>query len=600
MSAPPVRKRIASLTDIFGVDLRTLALFRVLLGIYLLVDLASRARDLTAHYTDFGVLPRDIAAAQLSPGALSIHFLGGSAGFTLTLFAIAAVFAFLLLIGWRTRAVTIISWALLLSLQNRNVMVLSGEDNLALLLLFWAMFLPLGARFSVDAALNSKPDPHPNAYLSVATFALLIQGMSMYFFSALLKSDPMWMPDGQAVYYALNLNYFVTPLALWFRQFESLMQGLTYYVWVLEIVGPILIFLPIFHRTLRATLMMCFITMHIGFWLFLEIGLFPFISIVMNLTFMPGWMWDILERKLRPSKYIDLHIWYDRDCSFCFKMSRIIATFLALDITRISPAQSKARIGKLLEASNSWVITDGKNDFLKWHAFQRLVQGSPIFRSLAPILAWRPIAKLGNAGYDWVARNRPRIASLTEWLMPMRPVRTTAGPATNTLAALGIAFVTVQNISTLPGPQLRLPSEFHTIRQSLGLYQFWTMFAPHPEITSPIPAMRGTLINGIVVDPYEGRIAPPDSSRPAVISSVYETSRWRKFLSILEDDSYDNVPQTLALSYARFLCRDWNANRPPEVALASVNIAFLVEWTKPPGTAKAIEYNPILSHTCGQ
>lgn len=600
MTTPQPRRRIASLTDIFGVDLRTLALFRVLLGVYLLADLAGRARDLTAHYTDFGVLPRDVANALLSPGALSVHFLSGSAGFTAALFIIAALFALLLIIGWRTRIVTIICWALLLSLQNRNVMVLSGEDNLALLLLFWAMFLPLGARFSVDAALDTNPKPRPNAYLSVATFALLIQGMSMYLFSALLKSDPMWVPDGLAVYYALNLNYFVTPFALWFRQFEGIMQALTYYVWALELIGPILIFLPFFHRTLRTTMMACFITMHIGFWFCLEINLFPFISIVMNLTFMPGWMWDALERKFTPKDSAKLRIWYDRDCTFCLKLSRIIATFLILDTTRISPAQSKPRIGALLKANNSWVITDGKDDYLKWQAFRRLTQGSPLFRPLAALMGWSPVARLGTATYDWVARHRPRIARLTEWLMPMREVRVTAGPVTNTLAGLAIVFVTLQNISTLPGPQLHLPGQFHTIRQSLGLYQFWTMFAPHPEITSPIPAMRGTLANGIVVDPYNRRIAPPDLSKPPVISAVYETDRWRKFLSIVEDQSYDPVPQTLAVSYARYLCRDWNANRPPEVALASVDIAFLVEWTKPPGTAKAFEYNPILTHACGR
>ncbi|SMX23254.1 DCC1-like thiol-disulfide oxidoreductase family protein [Boseongicola aestuarii] len=598
VTTPHARLRIATVTDIFGVDLRTLALFRVLLGGYLLVDLASRARDFTAHYTDFGVMPRDNAATYLSPSAASLHLLTSSPAFTAFLFAIAALFALLLILGWHARTVTIISWALLLSLQNRNTMILSGEDNLALLLLFWAMFLPLGARFSIDAALNSTTDKIPNTYLSVATFALLIQGMSMYFFSALLKSDPMWMPNGTAVYYALHLNYFATPFAIWFRQFEDLLQGLTYYVWTLELVGPLLIFSPIFHRTLRAMLMACFITMHIGFWLCLEIGLFPLISIIMNLTFMPGWMWDALARKLTPKDSAKLQIWYDRDCTFCLKISRIIATFLLLDGTRIKPAQSNRRIGALLEASNSWVITDGADDYLKWSAFQRLAKSSPLFRPIAPLMGWKPMTKVGDATYDWVARNRPRIAQLTEWLLPMRPVCPRAGYTTNALAAAAIAFVTLQNITTLPGPVLRMPDTFFAVRQSLGLYQFWTMFAPHPEITSPIPVMRGTLADGTVVDPYNRRLAPPSTARPPVISATYKSSRWRKYLSIMEDESYDPVPQRLAVLYAEYLCRDWHMHHPPEQALSSVDIAFLVEWTNPPGIAKRIEYNPILTIAC--
>src|SRR5690349_23638509 len=51
--------RVASkITQIFGIDLRTLALFRVCLALIILLDLALRARDLTAHYSDYGVLPR--------------------------------------------------------------------------------------------------------------------------------------------------------------------------------------------------------------------------------------------------------------------------------------------------------------------------------------------------------------------------------------------------------------------------------------------------------------------------------------------------------------------------------------------------------------
>ena len=86
----------------------------------------------------------------------------------------------------------------------------------------------------------------------------------MYFFSALLKSDAQWVPDGTAVYYALQLDYLVTKFALWFRQFETLLQGLTYYVFVLELVGPILMFSPILHRPLRLFLMLAFMAMHLA------------------------------------------------------------------------------------------------------------------------------------------------------------------------------------------------------------------------------------------------------------------------------------------------------------------------------------------------
>ncbi len=242
---------MSTIKDVFGIDLRTLALFRVCLGLWLIVDLIIRAGHLTAHYTDFGVLPRAEAISHISPWRLSIHLINGSTAFQAILFILAGVFALCLVLGYRTRIATIVSWVLLLSLQNRNPILLQGGDNLALMLLFWGMFLPLGARFSIDEALNSRTEAVPNSFASVATMAILVQCMSVYFFSAFLKSGPEWMPDGTAVYYALHVDRFASPLAVWFRQFDLPMRGLTYFVWWLELIGPLLMFAPFFRVPLR-------------------------------------------------------------------------------------------------------------------------------------------------------------------------------------------------------------------------------------------------------------------------------------------------------------------------------------------------------------
>ena len=78
----PVRwLRIAAAREVFGIDLRTLALFRVGLAVLLLADLALRARDLSAHYTDAGILPRAEALNVLSSGAFSLHLLNGTLWF---------------------------------------------------------------------------------------------------------------------------------------------------------------------------------------------------------------------------------------------------------------------------------------------------------------------------------------------------------------------------------------------------------------------------------------------------------------------------------------------------------------------------------------
>ena len=56
--SPVLRWGRAKVGELFGADLRSLAVFRVVLAALVLTDLASRATDLYAHYTDRGVLPR--------------------------------------------------------------------------------------------------------------------------------------------------------------------------------------------------------------------------------------------------------------------------------------------------------------------------------------------------------------------------------------------------------------------------------------------------------------------------------------------------------------------------------------------------------------
>ena len=235
----------------FGIDLRTLALYRVCLASIIIMDLVARARDLTAHYSDEGVLPRAALLGDIGQWAPSLHLMSGSPKIQALLFMLAGVVALALLVGYRTRAATILSWLLLLSLQARNPAIMQGGDMLLYLLLFWGIFLPLDARFSVDAALNEDVQRVPNAFFSMATMALLVQAMCVYTFGALLKTSPTWIPDGTAVYYALHLDYLVTPIGPWLRRFPLLLGFLTYFVWSLELVAPLLMFSPIAHVRVR-------------------------------------------------------------------------------------------------------------------------------------------------------------------------------------------------------------------------------------------------------------------------------------------------------------------------------------------------------------
>lgn len=592
------RLSLSSVRDLLGIDLRTLALFRILLAVFLLADLLLRARDLSAHYSDAGIMPRWVQSDFLLSSSWSFHLANGSMVFQAVMFALAGFCAIGLLVGWRTRLMTVLSWLLLISLQNRNTYILSGEDNLGLLLLFWAMFLPLGARYSVDAALTRKPSWSSNLYCSLATAALLLQGMSMYFFSAILKTHPIWVPDGTAVYYALQLDYLVTPYSLWFRQFEGLMTGLTYYVYVLELIGPILIFSPLFQKAIRPLLMLAFMTMHLAFHFHLEIGLFPYISIVMNLTFLPSWIWDRLDRRLQRPAASELTIWYDGPCGFCEKSCHLLRTALFLRSARIRPAQEDGAIAAELEKRQSWVVSVGGSNQIKTGALAGLLAASPVFFPLAILLRPMAVQHLADRLYDLIGRNRMRLSRVTACLLPWRVPCSRYGPLTQAAAGVFLVFITVQNISTVPAAGLTLPDTFIKVRQALGLYQNWTMFAPFPEMTSPWPVIEGELTDGTIVDVYRGIPGPVSLEKPEVVSREYENYRWRKLLSQLEDQSYEDKPQVLALNYARYLCRQWSVRNPDMAPLSAFNISFQVERTPPPGGTKEPVLRSVWTHDC--
>src|SRR5690606_22784428 len=127
--------------SMFGLDLRSLALFRIALGFLILQDLIIRAGDMTAFYTDLGVLSRaDSIRLTSAESYFSIHWIAGGAFGQSILFTIAGVFACMLIVGWHTRLVTFASWFMLLSLQNRNAMILQSGDTLFLGMLLWGCF----------------------------------------------------------------------------------------------------------------------------------------------------------------------------------------------------------------------------------------------------------------------------------------------------------------------------------------------------------------------------------------------------------------------------------------------------------------------------
>lgn len=281
------------LNNLCGIDIRSLALFRIGLAIILLVDLFIRLQDISSHYSDDGVLPRSVLLNHFADRwHLSIHLMGGTWLFQLFLFILEIGFAIALLVGYRTRLATIVSWILIISVQTRNPLVLQGADGVLKMLLFWGMFLPLGAYWSLDQWRNSS-ERFSYRIVSAATIALLLQVCFIYWFSAILKSDISWQHEGSAVWYALSNEFFSTSTGLLLLDYPNLLKVLTFSTLYLELLGPLFAFSPFWTSPLRTITALIFILFHlVALNLTMDLGLFPYVCAVGWIVFLPSWFWD--------------------------------------------------------------------------------------------------------------------------------------------------------------------------------------------------------------------------------------------------------------------------------------------------------------------
>ena len=294
----------AALCRMFTIDLRSLAVFRISLAGVLLVDLISRWRNIRMLYTDEGMLPRpgllQVYGESIKWTSLHYHT-AGSVALQSMMFAIAVLVATALLVGYRTWIATLVSWLLLISL-NRYMphAVGSGGDIIMRVLLFWSLFLPLSARWSVDASRTDSVHIKSNRLCTVATAVLLLQVCYVYWFTAIWKIHPDWL-GGESVAYAMRLDIYRRPLATWVAGNHELTVVLTYASLLLEVLVPFIALSPWFSAAGRWAAVLSMWGFHLGIALCMDIGMFPYVSMMSWIPFIPGSSWDALFAWMRPT-----------------------------------------------------------------------------------------------------------------------------------------------------------------------------------------------------------------------------------------------------------------------------------------------------------
>jgi hypothetical protein len=279
------------LRDVSELDTRSLGVFRIGLALCMLWDLALRWPLVHTFYSDSGVLPRSALASQVPEYAtpLALYLAFGGELYPHALFALTAVAALALALGWRTRAIVPLCWWLELALQMRNPFALNGGNHQLRMALFWSMFLPLGARFSLDAR-RAREAP-PARVTGIEAAALWIQVAIIYFSAGLAKQSPQWIQMGNALHWTMIDPDWTRPLAAYAAQVPELLRVLTFATVGLEYGAPLLFFVTGWSGWVRAAAVIGLIALQTGIGLTMRLGVFPQVSISVLCGLLPAVVW---------------------------------------------------------------------------------------------------------------------------------------------------------------------------------------------------------------------------------------------------------------------------------------------------------------------
>lgn len=288
----------------FSLDLRSLAVMRIGLAGVVLTDLAIRFSDFDAMYSSSGFAPVELVQESQRSSTWSLYWLSASDAWQMSLFAVAAIAAVAMLVGYRTRLAVIASWILLTSLQVRMPLVLNAGDTLLRVALFWSMFLPLGAAWSLDALRRKDRRDEPsgsqhrlmsmayvNPFCSAATFALIVQLSLVYWFAGWAKWNDAWLHE-DALGNVFKFGLYGLPLGTALSHYPTLTMAFSRATVWFELLGPLLLFIPWQTARLRTIAIVGFVLLHLGIAVTMTVGLFSYAAFAVWMAILPSEFWN--------------------------------------------------------------------------------------------------------------------------------------------------------------------------------------------------------------------------------------------------------------------------------------------------------------------
>ncbi|REJ67244.1 MAG: hypothetical protein DWQ31_11750 [Planctomycetota bacterium] len=280
-----------------GLDLRSIGLFRIVAGLAMFLDvLVFKFPSFEHIYSRHGFFA-DVYAAQHRDGRpiyLNLFYDLGSDAAVRGWFAFVAAVYLLYALGLWPRLLAPLSWLLFCVTRESNSLLDFSTDLWLLSLMFWALFLPQGARFRLfhrglanggENELRSYP-----AFLMLASIALV------YFTNGYAKLGGDWL-TGEALHYFVAWPATRSWASSWLLDQPRLLVLLEYGTIVWELIFPLLLFFPYFNQPLRWFAVVSVLAFHYGNLPFIFPGYYCVVATCIAAILLPSSFWALLRRE---------------------------------------------------------------------------------------------------------------------------------------------------------------------------------------------------------------------------------------------------------------------------------------------------------------
>jgi len=258
-------------------------------------------------------------------GWSSILTLSDSRAYFQVCYALALASSALFMLGWRTRAVSVLFAVVVASFHARAIFMTDGGDNLILLMALYLPFTACGRRWSLDArrarirasagkvARPARPARTRGAgdllsHLASARrllttvlhncgmFVIAAQVCFLYGSAGLYKVQGGSWGNGTALHYVLNLDLFRPwpALSLLVDSHPMLVAVASYATVLLQVAVPFVLFSRFKYAVLAPL-----VGMHVGIAVLLGLPIFSGAMIVADAVFLPDRFWTALGQACR-------------------------------------------------------------------------------------------------------------------------------------------------------------------------------------------------------------------------------------------------------------------------------------------------------------